>query len=215
MTSTDSWTPPQGSSSGTPGEPEPTQAIHTTPAPSTTETTSPDPAEAHPLDDPRSAAYEDEEPQPRSRALGGGRHFLSIVLCLIAVIGAYGAVDYGFYRANVANQADLLTGPLPDMTMVWLGVAGGCLLVAALCARISALGPLFVGLVLGAAPTAWVFLDFSSFVHRLDDLPEIWNNTTFGLSYVSFAIFPVVAGALIGAAFAGRWRKPLKKSDLA
>ena len=64
------------------------------------------------------------------------------------------------------------------------------------------------GLVLGAAPAAWVFLDFPSYVSRLDDVPEMWGHTTFGLSYLAFALYPVVAGLLLGAAFAGRWRRP-------
>jgi len=192
--SSTSWTSPEPErkpvSSTT--EPEPTQAIS-----------------AHPLDDPRPAApEEDYAPVRRGRGLGANRHLLSIVLCLLAVLGAYAAVDYGFYRANVAAQSDLLTGRLPDETMLWLGVGGLCLLIAAFCARISALGPFLVGLVLGVGPAVWVFLDFSSFVDRLDDVPEMWDNTTFGLSYVAFALFPVVGGALLGAAFAGRWRRP-------
>ena len=167
--------------------------------------------DVHPLDEqPTQAIQREPEPQVarRGRGLGLNRHLGSVMLSFLAVIGAYGALDYGFYRANVAVQSDLLDGRLPDETILWLAVAGACLFVAALCARISALGPLLVGLVLGVGPAVWVFLDFSSFVDRLDDLPEIWNNTTFGLSYVSFALFPIVGGALLGAAFAGRWRRP-------
>ena len=206
MTSTadstsESWTAPE--QERTPAsEPEPTQTI----------------SGAHPLDDPRPVRTESEdadEPARRGRGLGANRHILSIVLCLLAVLGAYGAVDHGFFRANVAVQSGLLDGQLPDSTILWLAVAGGCMLVAGLSARISALGPLLVGLVLGVGPAVWVFLDFASFTNRLDDVPEMWNNTTFGLSYVSFAIFPIVGGVLIGAALAGRWRRPLKKSDLA
>lgn len=194
--STDSWTSPEPERRATDApatsEPEPTQAIS-----------------AHPLDDPRPAVPEEEyAPVRRGRGLGANRHVASIVLSLLAVLGAYAAVDYGFYRANVAVQSDLLTGRLPDQVMIWLGVAGLCILIAAFSARISAVGPFLVGLVLGVGPSVWVFLDFSSFVDRLDDVPEMWGNTTFGLSYVAFALFPVVGGALLGAAFAGRWRRP-------
>ena len=166
--------------------------------------------ERHPLDEPRtpiSAA----EPEPvvvhRSRGLGVNRHLGSVVLSCLAVLGAYCALDYGFFRANVAAQINLDDGALADRTMIALGVAGLCLFIAAGAGRISGLGPLVAGLILGAAPSVWVFLDFGSFVHRLDDLPEAWDNTTFGLSFVSFAVFPAVAGLLLGAALAGRWRR--------
>ena len=163
----------------------------------------------HPLDEERAP-----EPAPappvvrRGRGLGVNRHLGSVVLSCLAVLGAYGALDYGFYRANIAARVNFLDEPLPDRTMISLGVAGLCLLIAAGAGRISGLGPLVAALILGAAPSAWVFLDFGSFVHRLDDVPEAWDNTTFGLSYISFGVFPAVAGLLLGAAIAGRWRRP-------
>jgi hypothetical protein len=165
--------------------------------------------ERHPLDEPRTpiAAAEPVVPVRQSRGLGVNRHLGSVVLSCLAVLGAYCALDYGFYRANVAAQVNLDDGALADKTMIALGVAGLCLFIAAAAGRISGLGPLVAGLILGAAPSVWVFLDFGSFVDRLDDVPEAWDMTTFGLSFVSFAIFPGVAGTLLGAAFAGRWRR--------
>jgi hypothetical protein len=164
--------------------------------------------ERHPLDEPRPPVVADEPVVVhRSRGLGVNRHLGSVVLSCLAVLGAYCALDYGFFRANVAAQINLDEGAIPDRTMITLGVAGLCMFIAAGAGRISGLGPLVAGLVLGAAPSAWVFLDFGSFVHRLDDLPEAWDNTTFGISFVSFAVFPSVAGLLIGAALAGRWRR--------
>jgi hypothetical protein len=165
--------------------------------------------QVHPLDEERAP-----EPAPapvvvrRSRGLGVNRHLGSVVLSCLAVLGGYAALDYGFWRANIDAQVNLDLGALPDKTMIALGVAGFCMFVAAAAGRISGLGPLVAGLVLGAAPSVWVFLDFGSFVHRLDDVPEAWDNTTFGLSFVSFAVFPIVAGLLLGAALAGRWRRP-------
>ncbi len=163
----------------------------------------------HPLDEER--VPEQREPQPvvvrQSRGLGTNRHLSSVVLSFLAVLGAYAALDFGFYRANVSSQINLLDGALPDRTMIALGAAGLCVFVAAAAGRISGVGPLLAGLVLGVAPTVWVFLDFGSFVRRLDDVPEVWDNTTFGLSVVSFAVFPIVGGLLIGAALAGRWRR--------
>ncbi len=91
--------------------------------------------------------------------------------------------------------------------MITLGVAAGLFLLAALAGRLSALGPLLAGLVWGVGPLVWVMLDFPSFVDRLNDLPEFYDNTGFGLYAVGFAVFPAVAGLLIGTAIAGRWRR--------
>jgi hypothetical protein len=165
----------------------------------------------HPLDEqPTQPVHRepDEEVVRRRRGLGANRHLGSVVLCFLAVLAAYAALDFGFERARSAVQTDLGDGALPNSTMIALGAAAACLLVAAAAGRISGLGPLLAGLVLGAAPAAWVLLDFSSYVHRLDDVPELWDRTTFGLSYAGFAVFPAVAGLLLGAAIAGRWRRP-------
>ncbi len=163
----------------------------------------------HPLDEERVPEQRDPEPVVvrQSRGLGTNRHLASMLLSFLAVLGGYAALDFGFHRANISAQVNLLDGALPDRTMIALGAAGLCLLIAAAAGRISGLGPLLAGLVLGVAPTVWVFLDFGSFVRRLDDVPEMWDNTTFGLSVVSFAVFPTVAGLLLGAALAGRWRR--------
>lgn len=192
----------------------PAQQLPESSEPDRTDHTGDHTGEVHPLDEPtRAIAREPEPVVRRGRGLGANRHLGSILLSLLATLGAYGALDYGFYRANTLAATNTLGDKLPQATMIALGGAAACLLVAALSARISALGPLVAGLVLGAAPAAWVFLDFGSYVSRLDDVPEIWDHTTFGLSYVSFAVFPVVAGLLIGAAFAGRWRRP-KQADV-
>jgi hypothetical protein len=171
--------------------------------------------QVHPLDEERQRPV-DPEAAPvaarRGRGLGLNRHLGSVLLSFLAVLGAYGALDYGFYRAFSSAQAEPGDGALSDQTMIALGVAGLCLLLAAAAGRISGLGPLLAGLVLGAAPAAWVFLDFTSYVQRLDDVPELWEHTTFGLSYVAFAVYPVVAGLLLGAALAGRWRRPAVSS---
>lgn len=170
-----------------------------------------EPEQVHPLDEEPTQAIQ-REPEPvvarRGRGLGANRHMGSVLLSFLAVLGAYAVLDFGFYRANTAASVRLLDGALPDRTMIALGAAAACLLVAAAAGRISGLGPLLAGLVLGAAPAAWVFLDFASYVRRLDDVPELWEHTTFGLSYVAFALYPAVAGLLLGAAIAGRWRRP-------
>jgi hypothetical protein len=163
----------------------------------------------HPLDEEPTEVRREPDPEVvrRRRGLGANRHVGSVVLCLLAVLAAYGALDYGFERARAAAQTDLGGGALSDRTIIALGVAAACLLLAGAAGRISGLGPLLTGLVLGVAPAAWVSLDFSSYVHRLDDVPELWDHTTFGLSYAGFALYPAVAGLLLGAAIAGRWRR--------
>jgi hypothetical protein len=167
-----------------------------------------EPVQVHPLDEePTPPAEPEPVPVRRGRGLGLNRHLGSVLLSFLAVLGAYGALDYGFYRAY-GDAQEGLDGALPQQTMIALAAAGLCLLVAAAAGRISGLGPLLAGLVLGAAPAALVLLDFPTYVSRLDDVPELWGHTTFGLSYISFALYPVVAGLLIGAAFAGRWRRP-------
>ena len=80
--------------------------------------------------------------------------------------------------------------------------------MAAAAGRISGLGPLLAGLVLGAGPCAWILLDHTSYVNRANDLPELWSHTSFGLVGAAVVLYPTVAGLLLGAALAGRWRRP-------
>lgn len=170
-----------------------------------------DDAERHPLDDEptRTTPVVSDTPEPvaparRRRGLGGNRHGTSIVLAFLAVIAGYGCVDYGFNRA----MASVGESAQPSQrVLIVLGVGAGLFFLASLTGRISALGPLLAGLVLGVGPLVWVMLDFSSFVDRLDDLPEFYDNTGFGLYAVAYALFPAVAGLLIGTAVAGRWRR--------
>ena len=78
--------------------------------------------DVHPLDDEQTQPVQ-REPEPvavrRGRGLGANRHFGSVVLSFVAVLGAYGALDYGFYRAaaltypsGVAGGVDLPAGAL-------------------------------------------------------------------------------------------------------
>src|SRR3954453_10722581 len=125
-----------------------------------------EPEQVHPLDEEPTRAVE-REPVPetthRGRGLGANRHLGSVLLSVLAVLGAYGALDYGFYRAYSSAQDGLGDGALSDPTMIALGAAALCLLVAAAAGRISGLGPLVAGLALGVAPAVWVFLDFASY----------------------------------------------------
>jgi hypothetical protein len=168
--------------------------------------------ELHPLDEPVTQPIQRETPtQPvltrRSRGLGSNRHIGSVVLSFLAVLGAYGAVDYGFYRTLGPGLTAYQGGELSDQALVSCGVAAACLFVAAAAGRISGLGPLLAGLVLGAGPCAWIVLDHASYVDRMNDLPEIWDHTSFGLVGAAVVLYPAVAGLLLGAAVTGRWRR--------
>ncbi len=171
--------------------------------------------QVHPLDEPPTQPIQratDSEPEPvvtrRGRGLGGNRHLGSVVLSFLGVLGAYGAVDYGFYRALGPDLTVYQGGELSNQAMIACAVAAGCLFVAAAAGRISGLGPLLAGLVLGAGPCAWIVLDHASYVDRANDIPEMWNHTSFGLVGAAVVLYPTVAGLLLGAAFAGRWRRP-------
>ena len=166
----------------------------------------------HPLDEPPTQPIQREAtPQPvvtrRGRGLGANRHLSSMLLSVLGVLGAYGAIDYGFYRSLGKGLTVYQGGEISDRAMIAAAVAAGCLFVAAAAGRISGLGPLLAGLVLGAGPCAWIVLDHASYVHRANDLPEIWSHTSFGLVGAAVVLYPTVAGLLIGVAVAGRWRR--------
>ena len=170
--------------------------------------------QVHPLDEPLTQPIQREpatEPVVvrRRRGLGANRHVGSIVLSFLGVLGAYGALDYGFYKTLGPDLTVYQGGQVSDPALVAFGAAAACMFVAALAGRISGLGPLLAGLVLGAGPCAWIVLDHASYVDRMNDVPNIWgDHTTFGLVAAGVVIYPVVAGLLLGTAVAGRWRRP-------
>jgi hypothetical protein len=165
----------------------------------------------HPLDEPPTEPIQREAAEPvvdrRGRGLGANRHLGSVVLSFLGVLGAYGAVDYAYYRTLGDGQTVYQGGAISDNVMIAAGVAAACLFVAAAAGRISALGPLLAGLVLGAGPCVWIVLDHQSYVDRANDVPELWSHTSFGLVGASVVLYPVLAGLLIGTAVAGRWRR--------
>ncbi|HET6940450.1 MAG TPA: hypothetical protein VFI19_17665, partial [Nocardioides sp.] len=120
---------------------------------------------------------------------------------------AYGAIDYAYYRTLGSGLTAYQGGALSNAVMIAAAVAAGCMLVAAAAGRISALGPLLAGLVLGVGPCLWIVLDRQSYVDRANDVPELWSHTSFGLVGAGVVVYPVVAGLLIGTAVAGRWRR--------
>ena len=168
--------------------------------------------QVHPLDEPPTQPIQrppDEQPvvTRRGRGLGANRHVASVLLSALGVLGAYGAVDYGFYRTLGSDLTVYQGGEISDQAMIACAIAAGCLFVAAAAGRISGLGPLLAGLVLGAGPCAWIVLDHASYVARANDLPEMWSHTSFGLVGAAVVLYPTVTGLLLGAAVAGKWRR--------
>jgi hypothetical protein len=168
--------------------------------------------QVHPLDEPPTQPTErTSEPEPvaprRGRGLGANRHLASVLIAFLGVLGAYGAVDYAFYRTLGPGLAAYQGGELSDNTMIAGAIATACLVVAAAAGRISGLGPLLAAIVLGAGPGAWLVLDNASYVDRANDIPEIWSHTSFGLVGAAVVLYPSVAGMLLGAAVAGKWRR--------
>ena len=169
--------------------------------------------QVHPLDEPPTQQIQRApEAQPvvtrRGRGLGANRHAASVLISALGMLGAYGAVDYGFYRTLGTDLTVYQGGEISDKAMIAFAIAAGCLFVAAAAGRISGLGPLLAGLVLGAGPSAWIVLDNASYVARANDIPEMWNHTSFGLVGAAVVLFPTAAGVMLGAAVAGRWRRP-------
>jgi hypothetical protein len=140
-----------------------------------------------------------------SRGISGSRHLTSVVLALLLVPAAYALADYS-YQAAVTHVGSDASGRLPTDIVVAMGIAAASFFAAAAAGRISALGPLVAGLVWGAAPTVWVMLDYASYTQRVKDIPNFYDDLGLGLYTAGFALFPAVAGLLIGAALAGRWR---------
>src|SRR4051812_26537460 len=144
------------------------------------------PQELHPLDDPPTEPTQpiqrettpDPAEAPRRRGLGANRHFGSLVLSFLGVLGGYAALDYAYYRTLGAGMTAYQGGDLSRSVLIAAGVAAGCFFVAAAAGRISAVGPLLAGLVLGAGPCVWLVLDPQSFIDRANDVPELWNHTS-------------------------------------
>ena len=155
--------------------------------------------QVHPLDEPPTQQIQRApEEQPvvtrRGRGLGANRHAASVLISALGMLGAYGAVDYGFYRTLGTDLTVYQGGEISDKAMIAFAIAAGCLFVAAAAGRISGLGPLLAGLVLGAGPSAWIVLDNASYVARANDIPEMWNHTSFGLVGAAVVLFPTAAG---------------------
>ncbi len=135
-------------------------------------------------------------PRRRSMAL---RHVVSPLVALVAAPIGLALVDYGAeeYRQSAFGFAD--SGW--SVELLWLFAGGLVLMVAALSARLSGLGPVLAAIVWGLAPFLWFVSDASSFFEFCQDLPS--THFWFGYAPVEF---PMLGALLLGAGIAGRWR---------
>ena len=91
---------------------------------------------AHPAD-PAGAGAEPVVTR-RGRGLGANRHLGQRAASpSSAMLGAYGAVDYGFYRTLGTDLTVYQGGEISDQAMIAFAIAAGCLFVAAAAGRIS------------------------------------------------------------------------------
>ena len=141
-----------------------------------------------------------------SGGISASRHMTSVLLALVLVPAAYVLIDHSFYRAFLGSGDLLEGGRLSTEVIVTMSIAAACFFAAAATGRISALGPLVAGLVWGAAPAVWVMLEYTSYTETVGDLPNLYDDFGLGLVTAGFALFPAVAGLLLGTAVAGRWR---------
>src|SRR4051794_27218510 len=156
-------------------------------------------AELHPLDEERTQLIQREAaPEAvidrRGRGLGGNRHLGSVVLSFVGVLGAYGAVDFAYYRSLGPGLTVYQGGELSDQAMVAAAVAAACLFVAAAAGRVSALGPLLAGVGLGAGPGAGVVLGPPADGDRAHDNPQPLGHTPFAPGGGSAGLYPGAGG---------------------
>ena len=124
--------------------------------------------QVHPLDEPPTSRSSGRRRRSRSPRAPGAASAATATreraALLPGVLGAYGALDYGFYRALAARPHRLpgRRGVRPDDDRV----RRRCRLpVRGRRGRADLrLGPLLAGLVLGAGPCAWIVLDYASYV---------------------------------------------------
>jgi hypothetical protein len=107
----------------------------------------------------------------------------------------YGADDY-------ARRVNVIGVQAPDTVkdVALIGAACVLLLLVAVAARVSGLGPVLAGVLYGVAPFTWFVLDSASFLRASVRLPSthLWFE---GAPYE----LPLAATLLIGAGISGRW----------
>ncbi len=127
------------------------------------------------------------------------RHVVGPLVALTATPLGLVLVDYGAgqYLQDVYRFVD--SGWSADL--LWLFAGGLALMVAALSARLSGLGPVLAALVWGVAPFLWFVADKGGFYQLSRDLPS--THPWFSYAPVEF---PLIGALLLGAGIAGRWR---------
>ena len=129
------------------------------------------------------------------------RHVISVVIALGATPIGIVMFDYGggkYLRERAINFGEGTAG-IGWLVLMFAG--GAVLMVVALTARVSGLGPVLAGLLWGLVPLLWFVVDLASFYDFSRDLPS----TYFWFANPPF-LFGLVAPLLIGSGLAGRWR---------
>jgi hypothetical protein len=160
----------------------------------------PDPQPHPPTDGPRADVR-------RSRSVGTPAHLTSIIVALALVPVAYGLFDYAMTHALPRAYVTFDHLTLPPRAV--LPVLGGfvLLLLASAVGRLSGLGPLLAGLVWGVAPTVIVLVRPLALLRQSRHLPDLYPLIGTNLATTGIVVFPVAGALLIGAGFAGRWRR--------
>ncbi|MCL2541890.1 MAG: hypothetical protein FWE71_05430 [Nocardioidaceae bacterium] len=134
------------------------------------------------------------------------RHVIGLVVAIVVTpIGLF-LFDYGA-RDYAAGKQIYLRGIHTPRDLLIMAVAAVLLLLVAVSARISAVGPLVGGLLFGVIPFLWYQIDTAGFASFSRSLPstQLW----FGAAPYEF---PLIAVGLVGAGLAGRWRRRVERA---
>lgn len=149
----------------------------------------------------------------RVRKGRGGFHVASVFFSVLLTAVALVALDYSLSQGlvNVPDAAD--GARLANDAIIAMGIAAGVLLVVAALSRLSGLGPLVAGLLWGVLPSIGFALVPADMIQRIADLPDPYADFLTGLGG-SPAVFPVLAGLLVGLGLFGRWRGTVEEKPV-
>lgn len=148
-----------------------------------------------------------DSPPPPPPLIGAGRHLLSLVAALVLTPVALILMDHGYVRWSRSIQG-LRADTSPDARALAAVIAAAViLLVVALLAKLSPLGPIIAGLVWGAAP--WVAVTFfpRDVLRHVTDLPNLYSGIGDNVVGYGFVLYAAVTALLVGAGFGASWRR--------
>lgn len=160
-------------------------------------------------DDPydEEVPYDRVEPAVEPSSGGGGRHVLSVVLCLALVPIGIAAMTYGADRYwNLTVQE---VGAERDVRgLIGLGLGVCLLLIAAWMGSVSPIGPVLGGLVWGIAPAVLYLNDPHGTARQVSDLGFVPDSALQGIvMWLAHGAFLMLGGLLIGAGLASAGRR--------